>query len=315
MHRIDVHHHILPPEYVTAVGPTKIGAPSSSGRMPEWSAARSLDAMDQNGIATAITSISSPGLALDDLGQRAHLACRCNDFAASLNADHPGRFGMFAALPLPDIDATLREIERAHTDLSAHGFCMMTNYAGMYPGDPKFTPIWEELNRRGAVVFFHPTSPTCAACIADVSASTLEFPFDTTRAITSLLFAGALSRYTQVRFIFAHAGGTMPFLTGRLAGLAQNNPKLAERMPNGVVAELRRLHFDTALSTNAFAFRSLLELVPADQVLFGTDFPFANPARVAATVKGLGALDLPAGDLRKIEHDNALRIIERLSTL
>src|SRR5579883_1188097 len=307
-HRIDVHHHILPPEYVASVGDARIGPLILAGRTPQWTPAQSVEAMDRNGIATAVTSISAPGLWFGDPRATRDLARHCNDYAAEMRRDHPGRFGLFASLPLPDVDASLKEIEYSLDVLRADGIGLLTSFGNQYPGDPAFAPVFDELDRRKAVVYFHPTAAPCSQCLGEIPAATLEFPFDTTRAITSLLYSGTFARCRNIRYIFSHAGGTVPFLAERIARLAVK-PEYKKMVPEGVIAELRRLYYDTALSANPFAFRALMHLVPASQILFGSDYPFAPESTMVATVRGLAELELGAVDLHAIERDNALRLM------
>ena len=313
-HRIDVHHHILPPEYVAVVGDARIGPLIVAGRTPTWSAELSIEAMERNGIATAITSISAPGLWFGDRQSTRNLCRHCNEFAATIGRDHPGRFGMFASLPLPDVEDSLKEIEYALDTLGAEGIGLLTSYGNQYPGDPAFAPVFDELNRRGAVVYFHPTAAACSQCLPEIPAATLEFPFDTTRAIVSLLYSGTFARCPNIRFIFSHAGGTVPFLAERIARLAAR-PEFKQHIPNGAIPELKRLFYDTALSANAFTFAALLKLVAAEHVLFGSDYPFAPEATMTATVKGLQELGLAAEALRGIERDNALALFPTLKTV
>ncbi|MGE5147044.1 MAG: amidohydrolase family protein [Candidatus Eiseniibacteriota bacterium] len=312
-HRIDVHHHILPPEYVSLVGDARIGPLILSGKTPTWSAQMSIDAMERNGIATAITSISAPGLWFGDVQSTRNLCRHCNEFAADIRRDHPGRFGMFASLPLPDVAASLAEIEYALDTLGAEGIGLLTSYGNQYPGDPAFAPVFDELNRRKAVVYFHPTQAPCSQCQPEIPAATLDFPFDTTRAVVSLLLNGTFARCPDISFIFSHAGGAIPFLAERIARLAVR-PEFKQHVPNGVVPELKRLYYDTALSANEFAFASLLKLVAPEHVLFGSDYPFAPEATMTATVKGLQEMGLDAKVLRGIERDNALALLPKLKT-
>lgn len=310
-HRIDVHHHILPPDYVAAVGDDRIGPLILAGRTPEWTPEMSVEAMDRHGITTAVTSISAPGLWFGDDEESVRLARLCNEYAAGIRRDHPGRFGVFASLPLPDVDASLAEIEYALDTLEADGIGLLTSYGDRYPGDPAFAPVFDELDRRGAVVYFHPTNAPCSQCLPEIPAATLDFPFDTTRAVVSLLYSGTFARCRNIRFVFSHAGGTVPFLAERIARLGAR-PGFKEKVPNGVLPELERLYYDTALSANWLAFRSLLELVTPDKVLFGSDYPFAPEATMAATVKGLIELGLEEDVLRSIERENALALFPRI---
>ena len=310
-HRIDVHHHILPPEYVATVGEARIGPLILAGRTPEWTPRMSVEAMDRNGIATAITSISAPGLWFGDHQETRHLSRVCNEYAATIQRDHPGRFGVFASLPLPDIDASLAEIEHALDVLGADGIGLLTSYGDRYPGDAAFAPVFDELDRRGAVVYFHPTNAACSQCLPEIPAATLDFPFDTTRAIVSLLFSGTFTRCPNIRFIFSHAGGTAPYLAERIARLGAR-PGFKEKVPNGVIAELERLYYDTALSANWQAFRSLFELVTPDKVLFGSDYPFAPEATMAGSIKALREMGLEPEVLRGIERNHALKLFPHL---
>jgi 6-methylsalicylate decarboxylase len=308
-HRIDVHHHILPPSYVRAVGDDRIGPLIVAGKTPEWTPRHSIEAMDRNGIEKAITSISSPGLWFGDVAITRALTRECNDYAAQIRNDHPGRFGVFASLPLPDIEGSLREIAYALDELKADGIGLLTNYDGKYPGDAAFASVFDELNRRKAVVYFHPTqAPCCHAHALAIPAATLDFPFDTTKAVTSMLFSGTFARCRDVRFIFSHAGGAIPFLAERIARL-EVRPEFRAQVPDGVMFELKRLFFDTALSANKLAFSALLQLAAPDKVLFGSDYPFAPETTMVATIKGLANLGLAPDVLRAIERDNAVRLL------
>lgn len=307
---VDVHHHILPPAYVAALG-ARMGAQGLTGATPRWSPEISLEAMERNGIAAAVTSISSPGVWHGNPAEAAALARDCNEYAARMVQDHPSRFGFFATLPLPDIDAALRETERAFDTLGAEGVCLLTNFGGIYPGDARLAPLFDELDRRGAVVFFHPTASAGWTQLPDIPWPTLEFPFDTTRAVVSLLMGGTLARCRRIRFIFAHAGGAVPFLAERIARL-NAIPAFREAVPDGVLPTLGRIHVDVALSANRLIFASLQQVLPASQMVFGSDYPHAGEPTMAATVGGLAALDLEEEAHRAIARDTALRLFPGL---
>jgi predicted TIM-barrel fold metal-dependent hydrolase len=307
-HRIDTHHHIYPPGYV-AQERDRIQKTTHAlfGRLLEWTPARAVEVMDKSGIATAIASISAPGIWFGDSARARRTARECNEYCARLSIDHKGRFGQFAAIPLPDVDGSLREIEYAFDVLEADGIALMTNYDDKWPGDAAFAPVFEEFNRRKSVVYFHPTAASfLASVIPGVPAPTIEFPFDTTRAIVSLLLGSTLSRCPDIRFIFSHGGGALPMVAGRIAGLARNRPDLAKRVPTGVMHELSRLHLDVVGVNNRSCFEAMRDLVGTARLLFGTDYPFWAPDNA---VSELSHLRLDPVHQAAVERDNALTLL------
>lgn len=306
-HRIDVHHHHTPPPYVAAI--TAKGIP---GPVRDWTADKSIADMDKAGVATAVTSITTPALRfLDEAGAR-KLARECNEYTAKLVADGKGRFGMFAVMPMPHVDATLDEVAYALDALKADGVGLLTSYGDKWLGDPAFTPVMDELNRRKAVVYTHPTTANgCGNLIPDVPDSIIEWGTDTTRTIASFVFSGTAARCPDLHIIFSHGGGTMPFLTERFTRLPLINKTVAPRVPNGVEHDLRRFYYDTAQAAHPMALASLMRLVPVSQVLFGTDFPYRT---AADHVKGLADFGFSASELRAIDRDNAVRLMPRLKT-
>ena len=213
---IDVHAHFLPPQYREALETAEIDQPDGFPLVPMWSADDHVAVMDRLGIDAAVLSVSSPGVQFGD-GAKASdavsLAQCVNDAAASAIADHPGRFGAFASLPMADTDASLAEIERSLDGLGLDGVNVLTNVGGVYLGDASLEPTMAELHRRRALVFIHPTSPACWECTSlGYPRPMIEFPFDTTRAVTNMLMSGVFTRYPDIRKIVPHAGGTLPFL-------------------------------------------------------------------------------------------------------
>ncbi len=306
--RIDVHHHLAPPRWIADV---VVGHNTGQRPLADWTPARSIEDMDRGGVATSITSISEPGVWYGDADAARALARECNEYAARLATDYPGRFGLFATASLPDVDGTLTEIAYALDVLKADGVCLLTSYQGKYLGDPAFAPVMDELNRRKAVVYAHPVRPDCCRdLLPDVATPVLELAHDTTRTIASLLFSGTVTRCPDIRFIFSHAGGTAPFLTERLVSWAAARKDLAPRLPDGPVAALRRLYYDTAQAAHPYALSSLMKLVAASQVVFGTDFPFVTAAK---TGQGLIDYGFAPADLRRIERDNAAAMMPRFA--
>ena len=314
-HRIDVHHHILPPGYLAALGAEKIFRQAGgvyAGPL-EWTPAGAVELMDQCGVATGIASVSAPGTWFGDVAEGRKLSRICNEYAARISSDFPGRFGSFAALPLPDVEGSLREIEYAFDTLKADGICLMTSYGNRWPGEKEFAPVFEELNRRNATVFFHPTVAPCSMdLITDVPDSVIEFPIDTMRAVVSLLYSGTFTRMRNTKFIFSHTGAGVPLLAARISGLVKRNKQLAERIPDGPLAELKRLYYDTALSARPELLAPLLQLVTPANILFGTDTPWGSMS-MADTAAGLAKHGFSPAELRQIERENALRIMPSLN--
>ena len=310
-HRIDTHHHPYPPVYVEKTGDVlKKTTHAFYDKLTKWQPSQAVEAMDKSGIAVSVLSVSSPSVWLGDTEASRVFARECNEAAAKIQRDHRGRFGHFASLPLPDTEGSLREIEYALDHLGADGFALTTNYLDRYPGDEVFRPVFEELNERKAVVYFHPTAASFAFnTIPGVPPPTIEFPFDTTRAIVSLLFGGTFHRCPNIKWIFSHGGGALAMFAHRLQGLAKNRPELGARVPNGVMHELSKLYVDVVGVTTPGAMRAVLDIVPLSHLLFGSDYPFWDPD---VTVKGLAALKLSAADLAAIERENALRLMPGL---
>ncbi len=315
-HRIDVHHHVIPEQYAKALDAAGYSLVAGVER-PPWSAELSLEVMDKHGIEVAIGSISAPGVHLGDATKARTLARLCNEASAELIAKHPGRFGGFAVLPLPDVDGALAELEYALDNLELDGVVLLASQNdGRYLGDPAFDELLAELDRRRAVAFIHPAIPASLPHIAvDIPVFAMEFTFDTTRAVFNLAYTGALERYPGIRFVLSHAGGTVPYLAWRFSLLWLREPDLVERAPKGGMQYLKQLYYDTALSANPHALRSLGELVGPERILFGSDYPFAPEPITGVTVEGVRSFDaFDAAARQRIEHDNALSLLPRVAS-
>jgi predicted TIM-barrel fold metal-dependent hydrolase len=236
-----------------------------------------------------------------------------NEFAAAkMVSDHKGRFGLFAVLPLPDVEGTLREIEYALDTLKADGVGMLTSYGNAWLGDARFAPVMDELNRRKAVVYTHPTDAACCqGLLPRVPAQMLEYPMDTTRTITSLIVSETATRCPDVRFVFSHAGGTLIGVAGRLLGAEMTAANLTRpAAPNSRLHHLRRFYYDTAGATNPVNMQALKTLTGVSQIVFGTDAPFFDGA---PQVQGLQSAGFSAAELRRVERDNALAFLPRFA--
>ena len=310
-HRIDVHHHIVPPRWLKEEQERMAGVAIGWQTVADWTPEKSLETMDRNGVATAVTSVSTHIVRPNEPERSASLARECNEFATRIKGDHKGRFATFALLPLPHVDECLKEIEYAATVLKVDGFKLQTNYEAQWPGDPAFAPVFDELNRRKATVFFHPTvAGCCKGLLPGVNEPLMEYPFDTTRAIASFLFNGTFIRCPDINFIFAHGGGTMAFLANRIGGLVRGRPELAAKMPGGIVPVLRTLNFDVVSVTNEVAWAALLKLTTPQKLMFGSDVPYM---KIDDTVRELAQMGLSAADIRAVERDNAIRLMPSLA--
>ncbi|WP_458097256.1 amidohydrolase family protein [Roseomonas sp. WA12] len=304
--RIDIHHHLTPPAWRDAALQKLDLLPVAR----DWTPERTIADMDAAGIDVAMLSVSTPALSFVEGDERRRLARVCNEYAAELMQRHPGRFGAFATLPLPDIDGSLTEAAYAMDVLKADGVLLFTSYGRQWLGDAAFHPLYEELNRRRAVAATHPLSPQCCEnLVPNVFDTVVEFGTDTTRSIASLMFSGTAARYPEIRFIFSHAGGTMPFVIERLEFQARI-PAMAARLAGGAVRPaLGRFLYDTAQAANPVAMSALLQLVPSSQLVLGSDFPYRTSLE---QVQGLAGCGLDVATLRRIESGNAEALIPRL---
>ena len=305
--RIDVHHHFVPARYIQAIEEKLL---SSHGRqrsaeMMKWTPELDLDHMNSAGIALAVGSISIPGVWFGDVAFARRMAREWNDYAAIVVRDHPGRFGFFAVVAPPDIEGSLVEIEYALDVLKADGVALLSNYDGRWLGDAAFRPVLSELNRTKTVVFVHPTLAFEGRTVPGIRSQILEAPFDTTRTIVSLLLGGAFSSFPDIKFIFSHGGGAIPYLAGRIAALSDTPGGL---QPDEIADQLKRLYFDTALVMNEPSMAALTTFAAPSQILLGTDAPFLS---AEATIEGWQKLGLDSDIRRRIERDNAAAILRR----
>jgi predicted TIM-barrel fold metal-dependent hydrolase len=309
--RIDVHHHFLPPQYMKEEHERiNFGHNLGASTLLSWTPSQSLEVLDQNGIATAIVSQTTPGVWFGDIEGSRRAARMWNDFAAEQIKTYPGRYGLFAPIPLPDTDGALKEVEYAFDTLYADGIGLVSTYDGKYLGDAAFAPVFEELNRRKAIVYVHPTvAKCCGSVLPGVIPQAIEFPFDTTRTIASLIINGALIKYPNVRFIFSHGGGATPMLAGRMAETLGHRPNAAEITPNGVLPELRKLYYDTANATTPGSMAALRAMALADHILFGTDYPFV---KVPAGIAELQETQMSVAEREALDRGNALALLPRL---
>src|SRR5262249_47816193 len=304
--RIDVHHHFLPQFHTDAMAAPgrRVGGPP-----PKWSASSSLEDMEKSGIATAVLSVVQPGVWYgNNVEESRGLARRLNEYAAQLIRDYPGRFGLFAVIAPPDVEGSLKEIEYALDTLKADGIGLMTSYQGKYLGDASFAPVYQELNRRKAVIYVHPTTPDCCrGVVPGIPPSSIEYATDSTRTIAHIVFSGTATKFPDIRWIFSHSGGTLPFLTSRFIQLAKE--RKPAHLPNGPLPEFKKFYYELAQGNTPGQIAALLKMVSISQVMYGTDFPFRDGAEVN---QGIADWGFSAADQQAIERETALKLLPRV---
>lgn len=307
--RIDVHAHILPQFYMDAV--SNSGVTRSKGKpYPDWTEDLYLKLMDKNNIRTCINSISTPHVYFGDKKQAIDLARRCNEFSAEMVARRPDRFGTFAVLPLPDIEASCREAEYALDEMKVDGIVVLASYGHKFFGGPEFDPLFEILDRRKAVVFLHPTQhPEATDLDLDLPLFVAEYPINTARAALNLITKDVIRRYANISFILAHAGGVLPYLTWRLA--IPRVPPVFKMSPHDAV---RHFYYDIALAAGRQSLATLTEVADPSRILFGSDWPYTRDETVELTVKDFTEITfLTDAEKLAIEVHNSIALFPRLT--
>src|SRR5258706_14003537 len=308
---IDTHHHILPDFFWQET--ENAHAPVGGLAPLRWSKEATLSFMDDAGIDVAVLSVSTPGVHTGDRTKAWTLARRFNEFAAELVGTKPDRFSSFACIPLPDVDASLEELSYAMDVLGLDGCVLFTNSNGVYLGDAVLEPVFEELERRQAVVFVHPNpSPDAVAHSLGLPDNVLDFPTDTNRAVAQMHYTNRFARTPHVKYIFSHAGGSIPYLAARFA-IIDEMDFIAGAEERGSADDMfRRMHWDTALAASDPVFRMLRDVVGIDQVLYGTDFPYLRrDLAVRSKQQILQSSTVNAVEQRAVLGGNASRLLPR----
>ncbi|RZL82847.1 MAG: amidohydrolase [Rhodococcus sp. (in: high G+C Gram-positive bacteria)] len=313
---VDVHAHFVTERYVSAARAAGHHQPDGMPGWPGWDVSDHLALMDEGRIGTSMLSVSSPGTHFGDDRAARDLSREVNEFAAELVRRHPGRFGHFANLPMPDVDGSLREIDYALDVLGSDGVAVETNAHGHYLGDSRFEPVWAELDRRNAVVFVHhPTSPPCHEAVSlDRPRPMLEFLFDSARTVSDLVFAGVLVRHPNIEWVFTHGGGALPLVADRMElfrGLLSDHSTGTPPVPD----QLRRLWFDMAGNPFPHQIPALTAATGTDRLLYGSDYCWTPAAATARQIASLDTAEQPGDDTwRSVTTRNAHRLFAQTAS-
>lgn len=309
--RIDVHYHHITPEWLAEDAVQKALGPVI-GIAKAWTPARAIEEMDRSEIETAVCSVTNPGIWFDDIQKSRRLARACNEYADRMARDNPGRFASFATLPLPDIDGSLAELAYALDVLHAEGVGVFSSYGDKWLADPSFAPVFQELNRRKAVVYVHPAAASCCRnLLPGIPAVLLEYPIDTSRAILQWIVSKSAALYPDLRLIFCHSGGLIMAGIGRLQMLTESLP--AMRLPTNFPAEIAKHYYEISSSADPITMTALRSYVPTSHILLGTDSPLIGS--MAPNIEQLQKLRLSKSDLTAIERGNAVSLMPRLGVL
>ncbi|MCG3754901.1 amidohydrolase family protein [Amycolatopsis sp. Poz14] len=307
--RIDVHTHLVPPFWGEALA--QHGGDPSGWTLPPWTPDDHLKYMDANGIATSVLSLTAPSVTGWTGPARREMARRVNEYTAELVRERPDRFGLFATVPLPDVEGAVAEVDHAFGALRADGVVLLSNYDGVYLGDDRYAPLWEALDRHRAVVFIHPAHPL-VPLLPGIPGPMVDYPFDTTRNAVHMVFNGITERYPNVRIILSHAGGFVPFAALRFCQI-QAALEPAGPTADDWLARFRSFYWDTALSSGEYALGALARFADPARILYGSDFPYAT---MGVSTRFTEILDTESGltaeQSRAIDSGNARGLFPRL---
>ena len=309
--RVDVHHHLISPAWKAQLKKWQGLGRNIQGyeTHQSYDPAKDIESMDMGGVEVSYLSVTTPGMWFGDIDETRRVVRAQNEYGAQLVQQYKGRFGHFATVPLPDVEASLREIEYALDTLKADGISFVTSYGDRWLGDKTFAPMWEELNRRKAVVYTHATAPSCCYNGNFVEAIAgpipIEFNSDLARTIASVISSGTAAKTPDVKYIWSHGGGSIwaqRFISA--------NDLAAPADPKSKMYHLRRFYYDTAAANDSLHIAILKLAVPMSQILFGTDYPWGDARNITA---GLQKSNLSAEEMRAIDRENALKLFPKLA--
>jgi aminocarboxymuconate-semialdehyde decarboxylase len=327
MMRIDLHTHFYPPGYLRAMevldSSLEVTEDKEGNKIVEDHGARILtitremsdparriQEMDEAGIDIQVLSLSTPNVYFAPEADAVSLAKVSNDYLAALCREFPDRFLCLASVPLNNVDQAIAELHRAIDDLGMNGLIIGSNINGVPLNSPQFKPFFEEVDRLGLAVLIHPMTPVGVELMGEYGLAPLVgFVFDTTLAITRMVYEGLMETFPNIKFIVGHLGGAIPYLYERINNGYRAYPECRENLRALPSEYLQRLYYDT-VSFHEPALMCAYHTVGADQMVLGSDYPHVIGS-IREAVTSVESLDLTADEKAMILGQNALRILRR----
>lgn len=304
--KIDMFTHILPRNYASALG--KITSVNS--RLADLD--KRFEGMDQLGETLQVLTLGQPPIEdIPDPEKAVDLARMANDGMAELVLKYPDRFAAAtAALPMHDIDAAMKELDRAIGELHLKGLQVFTTVNGKPLDTPEFMPLYEKMAQYDLPIWIHPVSNNYPYYPVEKDSSNdfdqgIGWPHATSMAMVRLAATGVLERFPNLKFITHHSGGTIPYLAQRI----EFAPTGFKALSKPIIDSLRLFYLDTAVQGNTSNLMCANAFCGADHQLYGTDFGMAGVSMVERVIRSINEMDIPEMDKRKIFSDNAKRIL------
>ena len=313
---LDVHSHFTTPEFLQVLA--KHDALLDEGfPIPDWTLEDHLKFMDDAGIEKSVLTLPAPQPFFGDTGETVSIIRHTNEYAARLKAEHPDRFLFCAALPLPDVEAAMKEVIYALDTLHADGIKLATNSRGQYLGEPELDPLMQLLSDKGAVVILHPHKPEPYAqeVMQQTPLALYEYLAETTRALANMITRNVLARYPDMKVVVPHCGSYMPLAIPRMKAVYP--AVLAKQMVPEIDwdANLSNLYYDLAGSASAQSIKMMLTITSPDHIMYGTDYPYVAAPVLTMKRKQLceelkSDVEL-ASYLEMFMKDNAIKLFEK----
>jgi predicted TIM-barrel fold metal-dependent hydrolase len=309
--RIDAFSHIAPKKYVEAFQKLYSNA---AFNQPLWDMDQRFQMMDRLGNISQVLTLVTPALEVIEDSQKAlGLAMIANDGIAELIVKYPARFAAgAAALPLNNMDASLKELDRAINKLGLKGAQIFTSISGKPLDAPEFTPLYEEMAHLNVPLWIHPLShvnhsfyPLDLGSKNDFDNS-IGWPHATSMAMMRLAASGILEKFPNLKFITHHSGGTVPYLAGRI----EFAPSKYDALSKPLMESLRLFYCDTAVQGNTANLMCARAFCGVDHQLFGTDFPMANESMVETVVRSINEMDISGAEKQKIFAGNIMSLLK-----